>query len=79
MGYIEDLRKVVGTQPLLLVGVAVAVVNKKGELLLQKRRDGFWGVPGGFMELGESTEEAGRREVFGVSTLNWTKIIGAVA
>lgn len=44
--------------------MAVAVVNKKGELLLQKRRDGFWGVPGGFMELGESTEEAGRREVF---------------
>lgn len=64
MGYIEDLRKIVGTQPLLLVGVAVAVVNEKGELLLQKRSDGLWGVPGGFMELGESTEEAGRREVF---------------
>lgn len=64
MGYIEDLRKIVGTQPLLLVGVAVAVVNEKGELLLQKRSDGLWGVPGGFMELGESTEEAGRREIF---------------
>lgn len=23
----------------------------------------MWGVPGGFVELGESTEEAGRREV----------------
>ncbi len=78
MGYIEDLCKIVGAQPLLLVGVAVAVVNEKGELLLQKRSDGLWGVPGGFMELGESTEEAGRREVSGVSTLNWTKIIGAV-
>lgn len=64
MGYIEDLRKVVGNQPLILVGVAVAVINEKGEILLQKRRDGLWGVPGGFMELGESTEEAGRREVF---------------
>ncbi|MEO4052878.1 NUDIX hydrolase [Solibacillus sp. CAU 1738] len=63
MGYIEDLRKVVGTQPLILVGVAVAVINKAGEILLQKRRDGLWGVPGGFLELGESTEEAGRREV----------------
>ncbi|MEH7886018.1 NUDIX hydrolase [Bacillus sp. JJ1609] len=63
MGYIEDLRNKVGTQPLILVGVAVGVMNETGELLLQKRRDGLWGVPGGFIELGESTEEAGRREV----------------
>ena len=63
MGYIEDLRKVVGNQPLILVGVAVAVINERGEFLLQKRSDGLWGVPGGFIELGESTEEAGRREV----------------
>lgn len=63
MGYIEKLRKVVGSDPLLLVGVAVAVINDKGQILLQKRNDGIWGVPGGFMELGESTEEAGRREV----------------
>lgn len=63
MGYIEDIRRVVGNQPLILVGVAVAVINERGELLLQKRSDGIWGVPGGFMELGESTEEAGRREV----------------
>lgn len=63
MGYIEDLRKVVGNQPLILVGVAVAVINELGEFLLQKRSDGLWGVPGGFVELGESTEEAGRREV----------------
>ncbi|MEK4485747.1 NUDIX hydrolase [Psychrobacillus sp. FSL H8-0484] len=63
MGYIEDLRKFVGNQPLILVGVAVAVVNESGEFLLQKRADGQWGVPGGFIELGESTEEAGKREV----------------
>lgn len=63
MGYIENLRKVVGNQPLILVGVAVAVINEYGEILLQKRSDGLWGVPGGFMELGESTEEVGRREV----------------
>ncbi len=63
MGYIEDLRSVVGNEPLILVGVAVAVINDMGEFLLQKRIDGRWGVPGGFIELGESTEEAGRREV----------------
>ncbi|WP_370627171.1 hypothetical protein [Psychrobacillus sp. INOP01] len=37
MGYIEDIRRVVGNQPLILVGVAVAVINERGELLLQKR------------------------------------------
>jgi 8-oxo-dGTP pyrophosphatase MutT (NUDIX family) len=63
MGYIEDLRKIVGHRPLILVGAAVAVINENREILLQKRRDGLWGIPGGLMELGESTEEAGRREV----------------
>ncbi|RAS90341.1 DNA mismatch repair protein MutT [Bacillus cereus] len=64
MGYIEELRKVVGSRPLNLAGVAVAVFNEQGQILLQQRRSGIWGVPGGFIELGESTEEAGRREVF---------------
>ncbi|MEN1935955.1 NUDIX hydrolase [Paenibacillus sp. 102] len=63
MGYIEDLREIVGSRPLNLAGVAVAVLNEQGQILLQKRKSGVWGVPGGFMELGESTEEAGRREV----------------
>ena len=64
MGYIEELRKVVGSRPLNLAGVAVAVFNEQGQIVLQQRRNGIWGVPGGFVELGESTEEAGRREVF---------------
>ncbi|MBJ8052977.1 NUDIX hydrolase [Bacillus cereus] len=63
MGYIEELREVVGSRPLNLAGVAVAVFNEQGQILLQQRRNGIWGVPGGFVELGESTEEAGRREV----------------
>ncbi|ADY21555.1 NUDIX hydrolase [Bacillus paranthracis] len=63
MGYIEELRKFVGSRPLNLAGVAVAVFNEQGQILLQQRRNGIWGVPGGFVELGESTEEAGRREV----------------
>ena len=64
MGYIEELRKVVGSRPLNLAGVAIAVFNEQGQILLQQRQNGIWGVPGGFVELGESTEEAGRREVF---------------
>ncbi|PFV75810.1 DNA mismatch repair protein MutT [Bacillus sp. AFS059628] len=63
MGYIEELREVVGSRPLNLAGVAVAVFNEQGQILLQQRRSGIWAVPGGFVELGESTEEAGRREV----------------
>ena len=63
MGYIEELREVIGSRPLNLAGVAVAVFNEQGQILLQQRRNGIWGVPGGFVELGESTEEAGRREV----------------
>ncbi|MDA1758804.1 NUDIX hydrolase [Bacillus cereus] len=63
MGYIEELREVVGSRPLNLAGVAVAVFNEQEQILLQQRRNGMWGVPGGVVELGESTEEAGRREV----------------
>lgn len=63
MGYIEELREVVGSRPLNLAGVAVAVFNEQEQILLQQRRNGMWGVPGGGVELGESTEEAGRREV----------------
>jgi ADP-ribose pyrophosphatase YjhB (NUDIX family) len=63
MGYIEELRETVGNRPLLLTGVGVGVFNEKGEILLQKNLNGRWGIPGGFMELGESAEEAGRREV----------------
>lgn len=63
MGYIEELREVVGSRPLNLAGVAVAVFNEQGQILLQQRWNGMWGVPGGFVELGESIEAAGRREV----------------
>ncbi|MFF2447845.1 NUDIX hydrolase [Neobacillus sp. NPDC058068] len=64
MGYIEELREIIGTRPLILVGAVVAVIDSHGKILLQKRPEGIWGLPGGLLELGESAEEAGRREVF---------------
>lgn len=65
MGYILELRKVVGTKPLLLVGACVLVFNEEGYLLLQKRTDTLdWGTIGGAMELGESMEEAAHRELY---------------
>lgn len=63
MGYIRELRKLVGHRPLILPGAVVLVFNNKGQLLLQHRSDGGWGLPGGLMELGESLEETARREV----------------
>ena len=65
MGYIEDLRKLVGHRRVILCGSSVVIRNEKGELLLQQRRhpSGRWAFPGGLMELGESTEDTARREV----------------
>ncbi|RIH86167.1 Diadenosine hexaphosphate hydrolase [Calidithermus terrae] len=65
MGYIADLRKLVGTRPLIVAGAGVVVLDSHDRVLLGHRTDnGFWGLPGGAMEPGESFEEAARREVF---------------
>lgn len=76
MGYIEDLREVVGTRPLILVGAVVIIVNENKEVLLQQRRfpSGSWGLPGGLMELAESTEETARREVEEETSLRLGKL-----
>ena len=64
MGYIHELRKVVGNQPLIMVGATLLALNQKNHLLMIKRTDNNrWGVPGGAMELGESLEETVKREV----------------
>ena len=70
MGYILDLRKIVGSRPLIKAGAGVLLINGKGEVLLQKRRDnGTWDIPAGSMELGESFEQCARREVLEESGL----------
>ncbi|MCU9614982.1 NUDIX hydrolase [Caldibacillus lycopersici] len=65
MGYVEDLRKIVGHRPLILVGAVTIIVDESGRILLQQRTypKEVWGLPGGLMELGESTEETAKREV----------------
>jgi ADP-ribose pyrophosphatase YjhB (NUDIX family) len=66
MNYVEDLRSIVGHRPLILVGAVVIIIDDKNRILLQKRKTtsyGMWGIPGGLMELGESTEDTARREV----------------
>lgn len=64
MDYIEYIRSMVGHEPVIMVTADVGILNLQGELLMQRRaRDGTWGLIGGFMELGETVEEAARREV----------------
>ena len=63
-GYIEELRGLVGSRPLILAGTNVYILDAAGQLLLMRRSDtGSWWLPGGFMEPGETLEEAARREV----------------
>ncbi|WP_416959413.1 NUDIX hydrolase [Streptomyces sp. Agncl-13] len=64
MSYIAEVRALVGTRPLILPGAAVIVLDSHNHVLLLQRADtGGWGLPGGFMEPGESLEETARREV----------------
>jgi len=65
MGYIEDLRAIIGHKRIILNGSNVIIENPNGQILMQQRAYplGKWGLPGGLMELGESTEETGRREI----------------
>jgi len=64
MGYIMDLRKHVGHEPLIVLGATTLVFNDKNELLLNLRSDtNTWGIPGGSMELYETIEETAIREL----------------
>lgn len=61
--YVNELRELVGTRPLILPGSSVVVVDDSRVLLLERADTGDWGLPGGLMEPGESFEETARREV----------------
>ncbi|MDR2569038.1 MAG: NUDIX domain-containing protein, partial [Oscillospiraceae bacterium] len=65
MGYIEELRAIIGHKRIILNGCIAFIKNSKGQFLMQERKYpyGKWGLPGGLMELGESTEETVKREV----------------
>jgi 8-oxo-dGTP pyrophosphatase MutT (NUDIX family) len=70
MGYVQELRLLVGHRPLIIPGAAVLIVNQQGDLLLQYRTDNQqWGLIGGSMEVGESLAETARRETFEETSL----------
>ncbi|HBS44113.1 MAG TPA: ADP-ribose pyrophosphatase [Paenibacillus sp.] len=59
-----ELRKQVGSRPIIMAGACVLLCNEQ-QILLQRRTDnGCWGLPGGSMELGETLEEVAKRELF---------------
>nr|WP_255731507.1 NUDIX hydrolase [Solibacillus sp. MA9] len=60
-----NLRKKIGTDPILMVGACVLIFNERDELLMQHRIDNdCWGLAGGSMELGETLEEVALREMY---------------
>lgn len=63
MGYMQELRHLVGNRPLIMVGATLLALNQHNQLLMLRRTDnGCWGVPGGAMEPGESLEDTVKRE-----------------
>ncbi|MDD2971627.1 MAG: NUDIX hydrolase [Lachnospiraceae bacterium] len=76
MGYIADMREIIGHAPLICGAAGAVILNDKKQILLQRRSDmDLWGNPGGSMELGETLEETMRREVLeetGLSVQNPT-------
>jgi 8-oxo-dGTP pyrophosphatase MutT (NUDIX family) len=66
LGYVEDLRKIIGHRCVILCGCVVLIEDKNGLFLTQKRvyPENTWSFPGGLMELGESAIETARREVY---------------
>lgn len=64
MGYITELRKYIGSRPIISIGATILVVNDDKQILFQHRSDTLdWGLPGGALELNETLEEAAAREL----------------
>lgn len=70
MSYISDLRKIVGSRPLLTAGATILVI-RNDKILLNLRSDtNTWGMPGGALELGETLEQAAQRELLEETALS---------
>jgi mutator protein MutT len=74
MGYVKDMRNVIGKKPLIICASGCLIFNENNEVLLQKRSDdGLWGNPGGSMDIGESCEDTVIREIKEETGLNILK------
>ena len=65
MDYISFIRSRVGHEKVILNFAGGILANEEGKILLQLRGDKkTWAIPGGAMELGESSLDTCRREFF---------------
>ncbi|AGU83390.1 NUDIX hydrolase [Streptococcus anginosus] len=65
MDYISYIRSKVGHDKVILTFAGGILADDKGRVLLQLRGDKkTWAIPGGAMELGESTLDTAKREFF---------------
>jgi len=63
--YVHNIRAKVGNDLLMMPGASAVIINDKGEILLQHRRDdGLWGTPVGAIDPGEESAETVIREVY---------------
>lgn len=62
--YVSTLIKQMNKSPVIGCASVVIIMNELEEILLVHRSDNdTWGLPGGWMELGETVEETARREI----------------
>ncbi|MET3698905.1 ADP-ribose pyrophosphatase YjhB (NUDIX family) [Bacillus oleivorans] len=75
MGYIKNLRKLVGSRPLIMAGANVLLFDEMNRLLLQLRKDNHcWGLTGGGLEPGETLEQVAIRELYEETGLRVRKL-----
>ncbi|WP_125762529.1 NUDIX hydrolase [Companilactobacillus hulinensis] len=61
--YIQEIRSLVGHRPIILNASGAILVNSANEVLLNLRTDTHnWSLPGGYLEYGETFEQACVRE-----------------
>ena len=64
MDYISMIRQYIGHVPIMATSVTCIIMDLEKGILFEKRTDnGMWCIPGGSVELGETLEEALKREV----------------
>jgi ADP-ribose pyrophosphatase YjhB (NUDIX family) len=61
--YVARLRACVGNDLLILTSAGACIRDEQGRILLLRRSDGMWSVPGGGLEPGERLDQAVVREV----------------